>query len=318
MSHLEMRHCLINCLGFRHSQSFNHQKDLVTELVPTELARSLNSLKVFLRQQGECMRSSLIISISLSLLMVLGFQNCSGVNFDDQSLSGQKLGDGMDVTDDPVENDNNTTEDPTKEEPGSNSPITNLTEDELIEDIISKNEGCDFLFTENAALDMSGADFTSNGKHTKISLRNAGKVNINGVSAVISIDGAKLVDINGNHDALCLRAKYVKSVNGNSGTSGAPIVIVGEDESSSIGSLNGNRNSDLVIINMKATAVINGNNKDIYISGGEISSINGNGGNLYLSHEAVVERINGNFKNIYAYPGVVIKEMSGKLTVQPL
>lgn len=256
------------------------------------------------------MRWSLIAS--LSLLMVLGFQNCSGVNFDEQALSGQKLGDGMDVTDDPGLN-------PARNE-GSNegSPENPKTEDERIEDIISKNEGCDFLLAENAALDMNGADFKSNGMHTKLSLKNAGDVNINGVSAVISIDGAKSVNINGNHDALCLRAKYVKSVNGNSGTSGAPIVIVGQDEDSSIGTLNGNRNSDLVIINMKASAVINGNNKDIYISGGQISSINGNGGDLYLSHGTVVERINGNFKNIYAYPGVVIKEMSGKLSVQPL
>lgn len=190
-------------------------------------------------------------------------------------------------------------------------------EDEIIDDVISENESCAEIFNGDRAkaADLEGDDFISNGNHSEVSIKDVGRVIINGRSSMISIDRATSVNLNGSHAAVCVKAKRVENINGSCGASGVPIVLIGEDSNSSVGNLNGARKSDIVLVNMKSANTINGTSKDIYVSGGHIRIINGNGGNLYLTHGTTVDRVNGSFNTIYVYPGSTLKQINGRAKI---
>jgi hypothetical protein len=187
-------------------------------------------------------------------------------------------------------------------DPDSSIPISDSQE---VNDQVDANPACDTLFA--GAADLHGQDYLFNGFGGDVNVGNAGQVLVNGLVNSVAVNGATDVLVNGVSKAVCIVAKHVSSINGlYGGSSTVPLVIMGQDSQSTIDSINGRLASNLVLINMAETGVINGLSKDIYISGGTTAVINGAGGDLYLSDGAVVKVLNGNFGKVTLSGGAVV------------
>ena len=259
-------------------------------------------------------KQSVLLCVSLFFLLV-GFQNCGEVDFaksqNDLSAKSGGLDDGnlddLVELNDPNDGDPNMPELP--RDPSSEEPLDNPQDAGM---------ACLEKFQSMAGADLQGADFKFNGVQEVLDVRNAGSAKINGVTSQLFIDGANRVNVNGAHGDVCIRAKNIESVNGVSGRGTSPIVLIGQDSNSSVGSLNGSRSSDLVLINLVSTGSINGTNRNIYVRGGKIARINGVGGSLYVMDGATIERISGNFKKVYVQSGSSIVEAIGNIDIEPL
>jgi hypothetical protein len=224
-----------------------------------------------------------LLIIAVSALIITG---CSDTNF---SSSGADKSTARMSTDS------------SSSDPDNAIPISDSQE---VNDQIDDNPACDLLFAGGA--NLHGQDYLFNGFGGDVNVGNAGRVVVNGLVNSVAVNGATDVLVNGISKAVCIVAKHVSSVNGlYGGSSTVPLVIMGQDSQSTIDSINGVLASNLVLMNM-ATGVINGIAKDIYISGGTATTINGTGGNLYLSDGAVVKLLNGKFGKITLSGGAVV------------
>jgi hypothetical protein len=223
-----------------------------------------------------------LLIIAVSALIITG---CSETNF--SSSGADKSGARMSTD--------------SSSDPDNAIPISDSQE---VNDQVDGNPACDLLFAGGA--NLHGQDYLFNGFGGDVNVGNAGRVLVNGLVNSVAVNGATDVLVNGISKAVCIVAKHVSSVNGlYGGSSTVPLVIMGQDSQSTIDSINGLLASNLVLMNM-AIGVINGITKDIYISGGTTTTINGAGGNLYLSDGAVVKLLNGKFGKVTLSGGAVV------------
>lgn len=254
------------------------------------------------------------------LTLLLGFQNCSNVDFgtaaqdvagktntnldsDDRTPQNEEIPDLSEETKDPVE-EPNTPE--VSEDPGEQPP----TGDEVLDEVIAKNPACDPLFEALPAMELNGEDFIFAGIQGQLSLKNGGELKIKGITQSISVNGSDSVEVNGVHNLVCAKSKEFKMA-GVFGYAHAPTVLIGEGNAAKISHLSGVRPSDLVLINIQSIGHLNGVSGDIYIHSGQVDTIVGVGKDLHLMGGTHVRHIKGLFRRIYLYDNASIGNLHG-------
>ncbi len=235
--------------------------------------------------------------IGFALYLMVSFQNCSKVNFDESSTLASSKG---------------TSDVPPESVDPNNPPDDTIVDDEddVIDDVISENAACDPIFNSGNFMDLKGQDHTFNGFTKEVLVANGNNVRANGMTEILSVNGAKTILANGLHQAVCLKGERFQ-LNGSSGLSGIPVVLIGSNDNAQIGSINGAVHSDLVLKNIKSIGSLNGLSFNTYIYGGSVDSINGGGFDLHLMKGTHVKKINGLFRNIYLYDGSTIGFLNG-------
>lgn len=124
---------------------------------------------------------------------------------------------------------------------------------------------------------------------------------------------AEEVRLNGDHKHVCVHTNELR-MNGIYGDSMAPTVLIGRSEQAHLDALNGIRQD--VVIDQFQVDTINGQQRDLFFSRSTVDHINGRARALYLFNSTRVKSINSMYETIYLFDKSSIDEIRQPHTIE--